>query len=36
LGPVLAGLLAEYGPLPVRLPFAIYLGLLAPAFAAAG
>jgi MFS family permease len=34
LGPVLAGVLAEYGPLPVRLPFAVYLGLLVPAFAA--
>jgi MFS family permease len=34
LGPVLAGVLAEYGPLPVRLPFAVYLGLLIPAFVA--
>lgn len=34
LGPVLAGALAQYGPLPVRLPFAVYLGLLIPAFAA--
>jgi MFS family permease len=34
LGPVLAGVLAQYAPLPVRLPFAVYLGLLVPAFAA--
>jgi predicted MFS family arabinose efflux permease len=34
LGPVLAGVLAQYGPLPVRLPFAVYLGLLVPAFGA--
>jgi MFS family permease len=31
LGPVLAGVLAQYGPLPVRLPYAAYLGLLIPA-----
>jgi MFS family permease len=34
LGPVLAGVLGQYGPLPVRLPYAVYLGLLIPAFAA--
>jgi MFS family permease len=31
LGPLVAGLLAEYGPWPIRLPFVIYLGLLVPA-----
>jgi MFS family permease len=31
LGPLVAGLLAEYGPWPVRLPFVLYLGLLVPA-----
>jgi predicted MFS family arabinose efflux permease len=34
LGPVLSGILAEYGPLPVRLPYAVYLFLLVPAVAA--
>ena len=34
LGPVLAGVLAQYAPLPVRLPYVVYLGVLAPAFAA--
>jgi MFS family permease len=34
LGPVLAGVLAQYAPLPLRLPYAVYLGLLLPAFAA--
>jgi MFS family permease len=34
LGPVLAGVLAQYGPLPVHLPFAVYLGLLISAFVA--
>jgi MFS family permease len=32
--PVLAAVLAQYGPLPVRLPFAVYLGLLLPALVA--
>jgi MFS family permease len=31
LGPLIAGLLAGYGPWPVRLPFAVYLRLLLPA-----
>jgi MFS family permease len=31
LGPLIAGLLAEYGPWPVRLPFVVYLVLLVPA-----
>jgi hypothetical protein len=35
LGPVLAGVLAQYGPLPIRLPYAAYLGLLIPALAPA-
>ena len=30
-GPLVAGLLAGYGPWPVRLPFVVYLGLLVPA-----
>lgn len=33
LGPVFAGLLAEYRFLPIRLPFFVYLLVLAPAFA---
>jgi MFS family permease len=31
LGPLIAGVLAEYGPWPVRLPFVVYLVLLVPA-----
>jgi len=31
IGPLVAGLFAEYGPWPVRLPFVVYLGLLVPA-----
>jgi MFS family permease len=31
LGPVFAGVLAQYASLPIRLPFAVYLGLLIPA-----
>lgn len=34
LGPLLAGTLAEYAPLPTRFPFIVYLCLLAPAFLA--
>src|SRR5579884_2840223 len=33
-GPLLAGIASEWGPLPLRLSFWIYLGLLVPAFAA--
>lgn len=29
LGPVLSGLLVQYAPWPMRLPFAVYLGLIA-------
>jgi hypothetical protein len=32
-GPLLAGLLAEFGPEPLLLPFAVHLGLLVPAAA---
>jgi MFS family permease len=34
LGPLLAGLLAQIAPDPLRLPYAVHLGLLAPAAAA--
>jgi MFS family permease len=34
LGPLLAGLLAEYAPLPLRLPFIVDLALLVPALIA--
>jgi predicted MFS family arabinose efflux permease len=34
LGPLLAGVLAQYGRSPLRLPFAVYLALLVPAFVA--
>ncbi len=33
-GGLLAGLLAEWGPLPIRLPYFVHLGLLVPAVAA--
>lgn len=34
LGPVVAGALVEYAPFPTRLPFAVFICLLVPAFAA--
>jgi MFS family permease len=34
LGPLLAGLLAQFAPDPLRLSYAVHLGLLAPAIAA--
>jgi MFS family permease len=33
LGPVFAGVLADFGPRPIRLPFLVYLVMLVPAFA---